>query len=89
MGMERNAYESYFLRGILTSLLVKYHLSRKNIHGQNWVCIFIILHCFKRQTNVPMGAVSSHAWLAIFIYILGFCEDITEKKTLIIVFNDY
>ena len=36
----------------------------------------------------PEGAISSHAWLAIVIYILRFCEDITEKNDSIIIFNN-
>ena len=31
-----------------------------------------------RQTNFPRRAISNHAWQAI--YILRFCEDITERN---------
>ena len=46
-----------------------------------------ILDRFKRQISFLRGADFSHAWLAILIYILRFCEDITIKTTLIIIFN--
>ena len=46
-----------------------------------------ILDRFKRQRNFLRGADFSHAWLAILIYILRFCEDITIKTTLVIIFN--
>ena len=36
---------------------------------------FIVL----KGKEISQGAISSHAWLTIFIYILRFCEDITEK----------
>ena len=34
------------------------------------------------------GAICSHAWVAIFSFILSFNEDITEKKTTLN-FNKY
>ena len=46
----------------------------KNIYDENGVCIFNILHCFKRL----------HC-----INILRFCEDITDKTVLIKIFNKY
>ena len=41
------------------------------------ILIFFIV--FKNKQILP-GAISNHVWLAIFIYILRFCADITEKK---------
>ena len=33
-----------------------------------------------KSKKFSQGAISSHAWLAIFIYILRFGEDITAKN---------
>ena len=44
--------------------------------GSAILIFFIVL----KDKQISQGAISSHAWLAIFIYILRFCEDITEKN---------
>ena len=42
--------------------------------------IFVFFISLKSKEIFPGGAISSHAWLAIFIYILRFCENITVKN---------
>ena len=44
--------------------------------GSAILIFFIVL----KDKQISQGAISSHAWLAIFIYILRFWEDITEKN---------
>ena len=41
--------------------------------------IFVFFINLKGNEIFPGGAIFSHAWLAIFIYILRFCEDINAK----------
>ena len=47
----------------------------------------LIFFIFLKDKDIFHGAISSHAWLAIFIYVLRFYEHITEKTILIIIFN--
>ena len=46
------------------------------VRSRSAILIFFLL--LKDKKNFQR-VISSHAWLAIFIYILGFCENITEK----------
>ena len=50
------------------------------------ILVFFIVLKVKKFSH---RTISSHAWLAIFIYILKFYEDITKKATLMITFNKY
>ena len=68
------------LMSILVTRLAEQYVIEKTIHGEKWVCNFDILDCFKRQINFPSGAISNHAWLAIFIYNLSFYEGITKTN---------
>ena len=44
---------------------------------------------FGKAKKFSVGAISSHAWLAIFICILRFCEDVTVKNDSNNIFNKY
>ena len=48
------------------------------VRARSAILIFFIV--LKDKQIFPGGVIFSHAWLAVFIYILRFCEDITEKN---------
>ena len=78
MRLQRNASKSYFLSIILIFIL-----------GENQVCNFCILYCFKRQRNFPRDqSPAMHGCLFPFIFS-DFVKILLQKTTLIIIFNKY